>query len=344
MVSVLVFAACGSDAATVVPATVAPATVDPATVDPTSAEASTPDIQQREQPSETVVGPTVAPVAATVGTPTSSPGVFAVSPQATQVPILPNLLRLRPNMITPGDDIEIEGSGGNIQLMTADGSRIGYIEKSTNFPVFLAGQPIGTINCFVNTCLGTVTIPQDTPPGNHQVSVEGGSSLTVTVLEGPQDSGEQVPFVLAASAFSEGESIPTRYSCDGEDISPAVAWSGVPKGTETLVVIMDDPDAPRGTWDHWVVFNIPADVRELREAQPATNQLPAVGVHGKNSWGNSEYGGPCPPSGTAHTYRFFLYAVDMTLELEAGASKQDILEAIDGHILGEDLLTASFGR
>ena len=219
VVSVLVFAACGSDGATIAPTTIAP----------TNAEESTPVFQQGEQPTETVTATTLAPATATVGPSIATPGVFTISPQATQVPILPSLLRLRPDKIAPGDDIEIEGSGGNIQLMTADGSRIGYIEKSTNFPVFLAGQIIGSINCFVNTCLGTVTIPQDIPPGRHQVSVEGGSSLTVTVVEVPQVSSESVPLALVASAFSEGEPIPTRYSCNGEDISPAFAWIGVPK-------------------------------------------------------------------------------------------------------------------
>jgi len=80
-----------------------------------------------------------------------------------------------------------------------------------------------------------------------------------------------------------------------------------------LVVIVDDPDAPRGTWDHWAVYNIPADAQELGEAQPATAYLPGGGVQGKNSWGSAEYGGPCPPSGPTHTYRFFLYAVDVNL-------------------------------
>ena len=280
----------------------------------------------------------------TFAAPSPTPGVFVISPEATQVPIPPSLLRLKSTEVAPGDEIEIEGSGGHVELKIADGSVIGYIERATDFPVFLGGQPIGSINCFVNTCRGTATVPKETLPGSHQISVEGGSSLTLAVIEGSQVSGESGPLILAASAFSEGEPIPSRYSCDGEDISPSLAWSGVPPGTETLAVIMDDPDAPRGTWDHWVVFNIPAEVRGLEEAQPKAGQLSGGGLQGKNSWGSKEYGGPCPPKGPAHTYRFFLYAVDITLELPAGASKKDVLAAIDGHIVGESLLTGTFGR
>ena len=115
-------------------------------------------------------------------------------------------------------------------------------------------------------------------------------------------------------------------------------------GTETFVLVMDDPDAPRGVWDHWVVFNIPVAVLELEEGQPKAGRLPGGGVHGKNSWGNTEYGGPCPPGGPAHTYRFFLYAVDTALDLPVGASKAQVLEAIEGRILEESLLTGSYGR
>ena len=260
------------------------------------------------------------------------------------MPILPTLLRLSPVEVAPGGETEIEGSGGHIELRTADGSRVGYIESSTDFPLFLDNESIGAINCFVNTCRGTVTIPNGTLTGSHQISVEGGSSLAITVLEGPGPSGESGPLTLASSAFSDGEPIPLLYSCDGEDVSPPLTWSGVPQGTESLVVIMDDPDAPRETWDHWVVFNIPADAGGLEESQPDTDQLPNGGVHGKNSWGDKEYGGPCPPRGPAHSYRFFLYAVDVTLEFQLGASKEDVLVGIDGHIVAESFLSGTFER
>lgn len=328
---------------------------DEATVEPTFEPPSTPVGQGREQATVTAALPTSIPAPtatrdatqvsdATLVVPSPTPGPFAISPEATPVPIAPSLLRLSPDEAAPGDEIEVEGSGGHIELRTADGSRIGFIESSTDFKVFLGGESIGSINCFVNTCRGTVVIPQETPPGVHQISVEGGSSLTFTVPAGSRATGEAEALSLAAADFSDGDAIPVRYSCEGEDISPALAWRGVPPGAETLVVIMDDPDAPRGTWEHWVVFNIPAALEGLEEAQPDTPQLPNGGVHGKNSWGDSAYGGPCPPSGPAHNYRFFLYAVAITLDLETGASKGDVLEAIDGHIVGESHLTGTFGR
>ena len=323
VIALAVIAACGGGGANLAPATApSPTAIPPSTVTLVATETSS----------------------ATIVAPSETPGFFAVSPEATQVPIPPRLLRLKPTEVEPGGEIEIEGSGGHIELRTADGSVLGFIETATDFSVFLGGQLIGYINCFVNTCRGTVPVPQDTLPGTHQITVEGGSNLTLTVIEDSQVSGKLVPLVLAASAFADAGPIPSRYSCDGEDISPDLSWDGVPPGTETLVVIMDDPDAPRGTWDHWVVFNIPADVRGLEEAQPDKPQLPNGGVHGKNSWGKAKYGGPCPPRGPAHNYRFFLYAVDITLELPAGASKKDVLAAIDGHIVGESLLTGTFGR
>ena len=149
---------------------------------------------------------------------------------------------------------------------------------------------------------------------------------------------------MSTSAFSAGGPIPPRYSCDGDDISPALSWGPAPEGAESLVLIMDDPDAPGKIWDHWVVFNIPTGILGLAEAQPKGDQLAVGGVHGKNSWGKKEYGGPCPPSGSPHTYRFFLYAVDTTLDLSAGASKQRVLEAIDGHIVAESMLTGTYER
>ena len=323
MIVLVAIAACGGGEANLAPATApSPTAIPPSTVTPVATEASS----------------------ATAAAPSPTPGSFAISPEATQVPIPPSLLRLNPTEAAPGDEIEIEAFGGHVELRTADGSRIGFIETATDFQVFLGGQPIGSINCFVNTCRGTVTVPQDTRPGSHQILVEGGSSLTLTVIEGSQTTDETRPLALVATAFSDGEPIPLRYSCEGEDISPSLAWSGVPPGTETLAVIMDDPDAPRGTWDHWVVFNIPANVRGLEEAHPDKPQLPNGGVHGKNSWGKARYGGPCPPRGPAHNYRFFLYAVDITLELPAGASKKDVLDVLQGHILGESLLTGTYGR
>ncbi|RME48616.1 MAG: YbhB/YbcL family Raf kinase inhibitor-like protein [Caldilineae bacterium] len=146
-------------------------------------------------------------------------------------------------------------------------------------------------------------------------------------------------FVLTSSAFGMGEKIPVRYTCDGEDISPPLQWSDPPAGTQTFTLIMDDPDAPVGVWDHWLLFNLPAGTRALPEkATP-----PAGSVDGKNSWGRTGYGGPCPPRGT-HRYFFKLYALDTSLNLPAGASKKDLLRAMEGHILAQAELMGTYAR
>ena len=154
-----------------------------------------------------------------------------------------------------------------------------------------------------------------------------------------------LPFVLISTAFEQGDPIPAKYSCDGNDISPSLAWGDPPAGTKSLTLIMDDPDAPVGTWDHWILFNISPDLRELEENLPVTgkNQDPGSIFVGNNSWGRAEYGGPCPPSGT-HRYFFKLYALDTTISLLPGATKQELLNAMDGHILAETGLMGTFSR
>jgi Raf kinase inhibitor-like YbhB/YbcL family protein len=153
-----------------------------------------------------------------------------------------------------------------------------------------------------------------------------------------------LPFELISTAFEPGEPIPVKYSCDGEDISPSLAWGDPPAGTQSLALIMDDPDAPVGTWDHWTVFNIPAEARELPEAMPAGTKLGDVApTFGKNSWGRSDYGGPCPPGGT-HRYFFKLYALDTTLSLDENAGKEQMLAAMEGHILAEAELMGTYSK
>ena len=177
----------------------------------------------------------------------------------------------------------------------------------------------------------------------------GGAAATPTPTATPPGaqatpSSPAPALTLSSPAFSSGGPIPPRYTCDGQDISPALTWTEAPAGTQTFAVIMDDPDAPVGVWDHWIAFNLPASLLELTEAQPKGYPLTAGGVKGKNSWGDSGYGGPCPPSGPAHTYRFILYAVDRSLDLDAGASKKEVLDALEGHVLAESLLTGTYGR
>ena len=155
---------------------------------------------------------------------------------------------------------------------------------------------------------------------------------------------EVIVMAITSTAFQEGESIPVQYSCDGLDISPALSWSGVPEGTLSFAIILDDPDAPGGTWNHWVIFNIPADTRELGEAVPTTSQLDSGALQGRNSFARIGYGGPCPPSGSEHRYYFTIYALDITLDLSAGASKTQVLNAMQDHILAQAVVMGTYQR
>ena len=148
---------------------------------------------------------------------------------------------------------------------------------------------------------------------------------------------------VTSSAFAEGAMIPVKYTGDGADVSPPLSWSGAPEGTKSFALISDDPDAPVGTWVHWVLFNIPPDVTELPENVPADEKLASGAVHGKNDFRRLGYGGPMPPSGT-HRYYFKLYALDALLELAHGAAKADLLRAIEGHILAQGQLMGKYSR
>ena len=140
---------------------------------------------------------------------------------------------------------------------------------------------------------------------------------------------------ITSPAFEEGGIIPRIYSCDGQDKSPELNWTGVPDGTQSLALILDDPDAPGGIFNHWVIFNIPADAAELAESVPKTAELDNGALQGRNRFGTLGYGGPCPPPGSTHRYYFTLYALDTTLDLAGGTSKSQVLAAMEGHILAE---------
>jgi Raf kinase inhibitor-like YbhB/YbcL family protein len=151
---------------------------------------------------------------------------------------------------------------------------------------------------------------------------------------------------LSSEAFANEETIPTRYTCDGDNLSPALSWSGVPQGTEALALIADDPDAPGGTFTHWVLLDLPAEARELPEGVE-TVPMPAnglAGAQGSNDGGGIGYTGPCPPSGPPHRYRFTLYALDVPVNLDPGAQKQEVLSAMEGHILAKAELVGTYGR
>lgn len=149
--------------------------------------------------------------------------------------------------------------------------------------------------------------------------------------------------VITSSAFSEGQAIPKRYTCDGPDVSPDLAWSGVPDTAASLALICDDPDAPMGTWVHWVLFNIPVDADGLPAEIPSDAILENGARHGKNDFSKLGYGGPCPPGGT-HRYFFKLYALDTQLELDSGSNKAQLLEAMEGRILAEGQLMGTYSR
>ena len=148
---------------------------------------------------------------------------------------------------------------------------------------------------------------------------------------------------IKSSEFKEGSSIPAKYTCDNIDVSPPFEWSQVPAGVKTFALICDDPDAPGATWVHWVIFNIPGNLRELSENIPATDTLPNGAIQGKNDFGKIGYGGPCPPGGT-HRYYFKLYALDKDLDSKPGITKKDLLKAIEGHILDEVHLMGRYRR
>lgn len=143
---------------------------------------------------------------------------------------------------------------------------------------------------------------------------------------------------LTSSAFNESGSIPSQYTCDGDNISPPLSWQGVPEGTKSLALIVDDPDAPSKTWVHWVVYNIPETVHEALEGQS-----PKKSLQGTNDFHDMGYGGPCPPSGS-HRYFFKLYALGSTLTLAPGATKQQVEQAMEGHILEKTALIGVYER
>jgi Raf kinase inhibitor-like YbhB/YbcL family protein len=157
-------------------------------------------------------------------------------------------------------------------------------------------------------------------------------------------SGELMSIVVKSPAFEEDRPIPAKYTGDGEDVSPPLTWSGVPRDTRSLVVLCEDPDAPRGTWTHWVLFNLPAQTRELPEGVPPKPTLPDGTCQGTNDFGKIGYGGPAPPPGKPHRYYFKVAALKIALNLPAGAKRPEVLTAMEGHVLGEGWLMGTYAR
>lgn len=165
------------------------------------------------------------------------------------------------------------------------------------------------------------------PPANE--TKQGESAMTIEV---------------SSTAFGSGATIPKQYTGDGADRSPPLRWSEPPGGTKSLALICDDPDAPRGTWVHWVLYNLPAQARELEEGVPAKETLSNGAKQGKNDFGKIGYGGPAPPKGKPHRYYFKLYALDTAVDLPPGATKAQLVDAMKGHILAEGQLMGNYGR
>lgn len=149
---------------------------------------------------------------------------------------------------------------------------------------------------------------------------------------------------LTSAAFTEGASIPERHTCDGPDRSPPLQWTRLPAGTRSLALIVDDPDAPMGTWVHWVLYGLAPETTALPENVDKTQYVLRGARQGLNDFKRLGYGGPCPPPGKPHRYFFKLYALDTDLDLKPGATKRDLLRAMEGHILGQGQLMGTYGR
>jgi len=187
---------------------------------------------------------------------------------------------------------------------------------------------------------------------NHAISLTAVLALVLAVAACSEngdrtvmkEEGIAMSIQLTSTAFAEGKPIPAKYTCDGADLSPPLKWSNVPEGTKSLALISDDPDAPVGTWVHWVIYNIPPDATELAEGLPKSEVLTNGAKQGMTDFKRIGYGGPCPPPGRPHRYFFKVYALDAELDLKPGATKQQLLRAMDGHILAEGQLMGTYQR
>lgn len=231
----------------------------------------------------------------------------------------------------------------NNNLQVAAGLIIGVIIGVTLFsfigtPVSQEDYPTITLTTTATTTINQVTTITDT----SIISTTLTTTTTVTNKEMIIDSPN---LLILSPSFKDNENIPVKFVCSqqgGQNVSPKLVWNTPPEGTQSITLIMDDPDA-LNSFTHWVLFNLPADITELSEAVPSQNILDNGGYHGNNDLGRVGYFGPCPPSGI-HGYKFRLYALDTMLSLDVGASKQEVLTAMNGHILDESLLTGKFGN
>jgi Raf kinase inhibitor-like YbhB/YbcL family protein len=165
-----------------------------------------------------------------------------------------------------------------------------------------------------------------------------------SATEAAQEGDAVMAVLITSDAFKQEEIIPAQFTCDGMDKSPALTWEGIPANAKSLALIADDPDAPIGTWVHWVLYDIPPTLQSLPEDVAKSPFVPGIGTQGINDFRKTGYNGPCPPRGKPHRYFFKLYALDTILELKSGASKVELEKAMRGHILAQGELMGKFGR
>jgi hypothetical protein len=170
------------------------------------------------------------------------------------------------------------------------------------------------------------------------------SSLLVACGSNAGEEGIEMSIQVTSSAFEEGQAIPKKYTCEGPDVSPPLEWTGVPEGAKSLALICDDPDAPMGTWVHWVLFNLRPDTTKLDENVEKKASLDNGARQGVTDFKRPGYGGPCPPPGKPHRYFFKLYALDKMLDLGEGARKKDLEKGMQGHILAQGQLMGTYKR
>ena len=175
-----------------------------------------------------------------------------------------------------------------------------------------------------------------------EITPEATAEVTETEEEYTREADIMEEFSISSGAFSQGDTIPVEYTCDGSDISPPLVFSEIPDSAKSIALIVDDPDAPGGTWVHWVIYNMPVG-RELAKGVPIAGTLPDGSRQGTSDFGKAGYGGPCPPSGT-HRYYFKAYVLDIVLDIQSGASKAELENAMQGHVLAKAELIGKYAR
>jgi Raf kinase inhibitor-like YbhB/YbcL family protein len=171
------------------------------------------------------------------------------------------------------------------------------------------------------------------------------SVCTATAADvAPVKPSEKNTMQLTSNAFKEGQPIPVQHTCDGKDLSPPLKWTGAPPGTKSFALIVDDPDAPVGTWVHWVLYDVPGNATELSEGVPKTQYVAGNAKQGMNDFKHLGYGGPCPPPGKAHRYFFKLYALDHVIGIKPGTTKKDVEAAMQTHVLAQSQLMGTYQR